>query len=146
MDPNPIWLVSLLKGEIWTPCTLRENAMWRWKRRPGWCFYKPRNGKDCQKTTGNHGRDVEGIPPHSPHPWFLIPSQHNRRRQWQPTPVLLPGESHGWRSMVGWRSWGSWAKNSQIYGFSSTHVRIREGNGNPLQYSCLENPMDGGAW
>ena len=22
----------------------------------------------------------------------------------------------------------------------------REGNGNPLQYSCLENPMDGGAW
>ena len=24
--------------------------------------------------------------------------------------------------------------------------RIREGNGTPLQYSCLENPMDGGAW
>ena len=22
----------------------------------------------------------------------------------------------------------------------------REGNGNPLQYSCLENPMDRGAW
>ena len=37
-----------------------------------------------------------------------------------------------------------------------TQVRLRfdpgserspgEGNGNPLQYSCLENPMDGGAW
>ena len=25
-------------------------------------------------------------------------------------------------------------------------VRSREGTGNPLQYSCLENPMDGGAW
>ena len=25
-------------------------------------------------------------------------------------------------------------------------VYIREGNGNPLQYSCLENPMEGGAW
>ena len=25
-------------------------------------------------------------------------------------------------------------------------LRVREGNGNPLQYSCLENPMDGGAW
>ena len=25
-------------------------------------------------------------------------------------------------------------------------VRSREGNGNPLQYSCLENPRDGGAW
>ena len=23
---------------------------------------------------------------------------------------------------------------------------VGEGNGNPLQYSCLENPMDGGAW
>ena len=26
------------------------------------------------------------------------------------------------------------------------HTYYREGNGNPLQYSCLENPMDGGAW
>ena len=24
--------------------------------------------------------------------------------------------------------------------------RFGEGNGTPLQYSCLENPMDGGAW
>ena len=24
--------------------------------------------------------------------------------------------------------------------------KLREGNGNPLQYCCLENPMDGGAW
>ena len=27
-----------------------------------------------------------------------------------------------------------------------TDFKIREGNGTPLQYSCLENPMDGGAW
>ena len=26
------------------------------------------------------------------------------------------------------------------------NVFIGEGNGNPLQYSCLENPMNGGAW
>ena len=26
---------------------------------------------------------------------------HDWRRQWQPTPVLLPGKSHGWRSLVG---------------------------------------------
>ena len=26
------------------------------------------------------------------------------------------------------------------------YIRIGEGNGTPLQYSCLENPMDGGAW
>ena len=29
-----------------------------------------------------------------------------QRRKWQPTPVLLPGESHGWRSLVGYSPWG----------------------------------------
>ena len=28
------------------------------------------------------------------------------RRQWQPTPVLLPGKTHGWRSVVGYSPWG----------------------------------------
>ena len=28
------------------------------------------------------------------------------RRKWQPTPVLLPGESHGWKSLVGYNPWG----------------------------------------
>ena len=28
------------------------------------------------------------------------------RRKWQPTPIFLPGESHGWRSLVGYRPWG----------------------------------------
>ena len=28
------------------------------------------------------------------------------RRQWPPTPVLLPGKSHGWRSVVGYSPWG----------------------------------------
>ena len=37
------------------------------------------------------------------HPWVgKIPW----RRKWQPTPVLLPGKSHGWRSLVGYSSWG----------------------------------------
>ena len=29
-----------------------------------------------------------------------------QRRQWQPTPVLLPGKSHGWRGLVGCSPWG----------------------------------------
>ena len=33
-----------------------------------------------------------------------------------------------------------------IYIFIITFSQYGEGNGNPLQYSCLENPMDGGAW
>ena len=35
----------------------------------------------------------------------LLPSLH-WRRQWHPTPVLLPGKSHGWRSLVGCSPWG----------------------------------------
>ena len=30
----------------------------------------------------------------------------DQRRQWHPTPVLLPGKSHGWRSLVGCSQWG----------------------------------------
>ena len=33
-------------------------------------------------------------------------SGHLRRRQWHPTPVLLPGKSHGQRSLVGSSPWG----------------------------------------
>ena len=33
-------------------------------------------------------------------------NQFERRRQWHPTPVLLAGKSHGWRSLVGCSPWG----------------------------------------
>ena len=33
-----------------------------------------------------------------------------------------------------------------MWGFVGQCKDFREGNGTPLQYSCLENPMDGGAW
>ena len=49
------------------------------------------------------------------------------RRKWQSTPVFLPGESQGLH-------------------FHFSLSCIGEGNGNPLQCSCLENPRDGGAW
>ena len=37
---------------------------------------------------------------------LLLQKQTFQRRQWHPTPVLLPGKSHGWRSLVGCSSWG----------------------------------------
>ena len=70
-----------------------------------------------------------------------------QRRHWRPTPVLLPGNSHGWRSPVGCSPWGceeSDTTDGLHFDFSLSY--IGEGNGNPLQYSCLENPRDGGAW
>ena len=70
-----------------------------------------------------------------------------RRRQWQPTPVLLPGKSHGWRNLVGCSSWGHYESDAtERIPFHFSLSCIGEGNGNPLQCSCLENPRDGGAW
>ena len=69
------------------------------------------------------------------------------RRQWHPTPVLLPGKSHGWRSLVGCSPWG--CEESDTTERLHFHLSLSctgEGNGNPLQHSCLENPRDGGAW
>ena len=69
------------------------------------------------------------------------------RRQWHPTPVLLPGKSHGWRSLVGCSPWGhEESDTAERLHFHFSLSCIGEGNGNPLQGSCVENPRDGGAW
>ena len=43
---------------------------------------------------------------------------------------------------------GKWGVTATLYRYFLRGDKIihREGNGTPLQYSCLENPMDGGAW
>ena len=84
--------------------------------------------------------------------WLVSPafgsrSQEGWRRQWQPTPVLLHGKSHGWKSLVGCCPWGRWGSDTtERLHFHCSLSYIGEGNGNPLQCSCLENPRDGGAW
>ena len=70
-----------------------------------------------------------------------------QRGQWHPTPVLLPG-----KSMDGGAWWAAVhgvAKSrdtTERLHFHFSLSCIGEGNGNPLQCSCLENPRDGGAW
>ena len=69
------------------------------------------------------------------------------RRQWHPTPVLLPGESHEQRSLVGCSPWGRQESDTtEELHFHFSLSCIAEGNGNPLQCSSLENPRDGRAW
>ena len=95
------------------------------------------------------------------------------RRKWQPTPVLLPGESHGQSNPAGCSPWvtqsrtrlsdsalthAHWAsqvalvtKNPPVSAGDSGLIPGSErypggGNGNLLQYSGLENSMDRGAW
>ena len=88
------------------------------------------------------------------------------RRKWQSPPVLLPGKSHGQRSLVGYSLWGrkesdtterlhftsvgkESACNPGDSGDTSSIPGSRKspggGHGTPLQYSCLENPIDRGA-
>ena len=81
--------------------------------------------------------------------YFFIPESYLsfRRRQWHPTPVLLPGKSPGRRSLVGCSPWGRRELDTtERLHFHFSLSRIGEGNGNPLQCSCLETPRDGGAW
>ena len=53
------------------------------------------------------------------------------------SPLGFPGSSNGKESVC----------NAGDLGWISTLGRsLGEGNGNPLQYSCLDSPMDGGAW
>ena len=64
------------------------------------------------------------------------------RRKWQPIPVFLPGESPGTGEPGGLLSMGSvTVGHDWVTSLSCTG----EGNGNPLQYSCLENPQGRGS-
>ena len=69
------------------------------------------------------------------------------RRQWHPTPVLLPGESQGQESLVGCSPRGRWELDTtERLHFQFSLSCIGEGTGTPIQCSCLENPRDGWAW
>ena len=88
-----------------------------------------------------------------------------------PTPVLLPGESSGQRSLAGYSPWGDHKESDTTEGLTLPQVAlvvknpsagagdIRNvgsipgsgisrggGHGNSLQYPCQKNPMDRGAW
>ena len=83
----------------------------------------------------------------TPYIIIIVCSTLRRRRQWHPTPELLPGKSHGWRSLVGCSPWGrEESDTTERLRFHFSLSCTGEGNGNPLQCSCPENPRDGGAW
>ena len=78
--------------------------------------------------------------------WIIgVPEEWGRQRH--PTPVLLPGKSHGRRNLVGCSPWCCEELDmTERLHFHFSLSCIGEGNGSPLQCSCLENPRDGGAW
>ena len=64
-----------------------------------------------------------------------------------PHSSTLAWKIHGQRNLVGCSPWGHKELDTteQLH-FDFSLSCIGEGNGTPLQYSCLENPRDGGAW
>ena len=66
-----------------------------------------------------------------------------RRRPWHPTPVLLPGEFHRQRSLVGCSPWG--CKESDTTEPLSMAQWPREGSAGPPQRASLKL-IEGGAW
>ena len=59
----------------------------------------------------------------------------------------LAWKVHGWRSLVGCSPWGrKELDTTERLHFHFSLSCIGEGNGNPLQCSCLESSRDGGAW
>ena len=130
-------------------------------------------GRDRALHAGLEGARITGLDR------FYVPfSILSWRRRWPPTPVSLPGELHGQRSLGGCSPRGHKQSDTterltlSLYieplkcidfpGGSDSKASVYnagdlgsspglgrspgEGNGNPLQYYCLENPMDRGAW
>ena len=69
------------------------------------------------------------------------------RRKWQSTPALLPGESHEQRSLVGYSPCGRKEPDAtERLHFTHFILYYWRRKWQPLQYSCLENPLGSGAW
>ena len=76
-----------------------------------------------------------------------MPKNAQTTAQLHSSPVLLPGKSHGRRSLVGFSPWGcEESDTTEWLHFHFSLSLLGEGNGNPLQCSCLENPRDSRAW
>ena len=124
------------------------NQPWVYMCSPSWTPLPPPSAShlsgSCQCTRPEH--PVSCIEPGLVI-YFTSGNIHIRRRWWHPTPVLLPGKFHGQRSLVGCSPWGrEELDTTERLHFHFSFSCIGEGNGNPLQCSCLENPMDRGAW
>ena len=86
--------------------------------------------------------------------WILYQLSHQgspRILEWVASPFsrgsFWPRNQTG-VSWIAGRFFTNWAIKEAPVNSNSTQLNkiIGEGNGNPLQYSCLENPMDGEAW
>ena len=103
------------------------------------------NGYPLQYSCLEHPMDRRDCVGYSP--WGPKELDTTMQLTWHPTPVLMPGKSHGQRSLEGCGPWGrEESDTTERLPFHFSLSCIGEGNGKPLQCSRLENPRDGGAW
>ena len=76
------------------------------------CLENPRDGRAWWAAVYGVAQSRTWLKRLSGRPFF-------RRWQWHPSPVLLSGKSHGWRSLEGWSSWGTDGR-TQLSDFSFT--------------------------
>ena len=77
---------------------------------------------------------------------LLCTRHHRGEGNGTPTPVLLPRKSHGRRSLVGYTMGSLESDTTEWLHFHFSHSCIGQGNGIPLQCSCLEDPRGREAW
>ena len=92
-DPNPVSPVSLLKVEVWTQICTQEHHQVKTGLMMPQAKELPKVAPVVKNLPTNAGdvKDTGSIPG----------SGISRKRTQQPTPVFLPGESHGQKSLVG---------------------------------------------
>ena len=79
--------------------------------------------------------------------YFCVGKVISLEKAMAPHSSTLPRKSHGWRSLVSCSPWGHYKSDTtERLHFHFPLSCIGEGNGNPLQCSCLENSRHGGTW
>ena len=124
-------------------CALQQEKPWQWEAQALQWRVAPAHG-NYRKFMKKQQRPSAARKKENDH--FSAIRVITQRRQWQPIPILLLGKSHGRRTLVGCSPLGHKELDTteQLH-FHFSLSCIGGGNGNPLQYSCLENPRDRGA-
>ena len=121
-DPGAEWL-SYAAPKFLTLLSELINIYY-FLRLPRWC-----SGKESSCQCRRHKRRRFD-------PWVRkIPW----RRKWQPTPVFLPGKSHGWRSPVGYHPWGH-KESTQLSTHTHKHTHCFKPLGlGVIYYTTIDN-------